>query len=155
MRISDADKGTFPKFAQYVRTKMPELTNVPVIVFNIKKHGSLSKEELRTALQWGAGPLIVIKSLQGYACPTLANYFGCFEPATPTQLAIDIDSVRSFEKDAYGNGSGLNANKQKVFVVGVTLLHELCHLGNFQHGVAEATEQGFAFEQSAYGKTVP
>ena len=42
-----------------------------------------------------------------------------------------------------------------MFIVGVTLLHELCHVGNYQHAKVESSEAGFAFESATYGKSVP
>jgi hypothetical protein len=35
---------------------------------------------------------------------------------------------------------------------GTTVLHKLCHWGNFKHGVTEKEEAGIAFEVATYGR---
>ncbi len=70
-------------------------------------------------------------------------------------VEIDPRFVKDLENDPYGAGTGRNAGGKGVFIAGVTLLHELCHWGNFKHGVAETTEAGVAFERATYGKIVP
>jgi hypothetical protein len=119
----------------------------------LKVHGSLTPAEVRHAVQWGNDPLIVIKPLSNFRCnATTASPMGCFQPSTPGQIEIETDYVDSYEGDPNGAGVGSNAKGQSVYVVGVILLHELCHWGNFRHGVAERTEQGEAFEIATYGK---
>jgi hypothetical protein len=43
-----------------------------------------------------------------------------------------------------------------VYVAGATLLHELCHWGNFNNvpPVPELREMGEAFELATYGKVI-
>jgi hypothetical protein len=151
MRLSDDDQNNHPKLAQYVRNKMPEVLFVPLIVKNIKKFGSLTRTEFQHALGWGNDPLIVIKDLNGGSCNGVAAN-GCFDPANPDQIQLDLEDVQNFEADPYGKGSDINTRGQKVFIVGTTLLHELCHWGNFKHGVTETTEAGIAFEVATYGR---
>ncbi len=45
---------------------------------------------------------------------------------------------------------------KSVYVVGATLLHELCHWGNFNHKppIPELVEMGAAFELHTYGKVI-
>jgi hypothetical protein len=155
MRMDADDITNFPTFAEYVRVKIPELTTNQVIVYNLKKHGHMRDDEVRHALLWGNDPLIVITDLSNNQCGA-GQAFGCFDPTNPGQIEIDAQSVADFEDDPYGKGLGQNANSQGVFIAGVTLLHELCHWGNFQHGVDEGDgEEGDAFEKDAYGRGVP
>ena len=154
MRMTDDDIKAHPKFAAYVRYKFPDLVYVGPVVHNLKKHGSLTSDEITHALRWGTDPLIVITDLSNNQCG-VPSAFGCFEHAKPDQIEIDPQFVTDFENDAYGAGTGKNAGGKGVFIAGVTLLHELCHWGNFQHGVAEAVEEGAAFERATYGKIVP
>jgi hypothetical protein len=151
MRLSDDDQNNHPKLTQYVRHSLPDVIHVPLIVQNIKKFGSLTREEFQHALGWGNDPLIVIKDLNGGSCNGVAAN-GCFDPANPRQVELDLEDVQNFETDAYGAGSDVNSRGQKVFIVGTTLLHELCHWGNFKKGVAEKEEAGIAFEVATYGR---
>ena len=62
--------------------------------------------------------------------------------------------MTSFESQMSSGTDNKNAKGKIVYVVGATLLHELCHWGNNQAGVAEASEMGLAFEKATYGKTI-
>ncbi len=151
MRMSDDDKKNFPKIAYYVRVNIPQVITVPKIVNNLKKFGHLTLAEIRHALAWGNDPLIVIKDLSNFQCVVQAAN-GCFDPGNPTQIELDTETATNFEKHAYKAGSDVTTDGRKVFIVGTTLLHELCHWGNFKHGVAEAEEAGIAFEVATYGR---
>jgi len=151
MKMSDDDLKNFPKLAEYVRVNIPEVMNVPKIVKNLKKHSSLTTAELRHALAWGNLPLIVVKDLSNFQCSVQAAN-GCFVHATPDQIELDTGEAKEFETDRYGAGSDRTSDGRKVFIVGTTLLHELCHWGNFKKGVAEVKEQGIAFEVATYGR---
>lgn len=136
---------------------MPEVLNVPIIVRNMRRFGSLSATELRHALTWGSGPNLVIQVLRNTSpspvlCGGVAAANGCFRNANPNQIELDSVTVGNFEDHPYGAGSDTNSAGRRLFIVGTTILHELCHWGNFQHGTAEATEQGVAFEVATYGR---
>lgn len=152
MRLSVADQRRFPRLTEYVRRRMPEVLNVPIIVRNMRRFGSLTRAEFAHALTWGAGPLIVIVDHTANTCGGIAAVNGCFRHANPDQFELNLDTVNNFETDPYGAGSDVNSRGQKVFIVGTTILHELCHWGNFAHGVTENTEQGVAFEVATYGR---
>jgi hypothetical protein len=151
MRLSADDQKDHPKLAHYVRCSLPSVFNVFLIVKNVKKFGNLTREEFLHALGWGNDPLIVIKDLNGGSCNGVAAN-GCFDPANPDQIQLDLEDVQNFEADPYGKGCDVNSRGQKVFIVGTTLLHELCHWGNFKHGVTETEEAGIAFEVATYGR---
>jgi hypothetical protein len=155
MRMSPEDRKNFPNLAFYVRVNMPQVTGVQTIVRNMKRHGSVGLAELRTALVWGAKPLIVLADLSAVPAPDgsgLVSANGRFDPAKPDQVELDIGRAQEFEDDAYGAGIDQTADGRSVFIVGTTLLHELCHWGNFHHGRAEAVEEGIAFEEDVYGR---
>jgi hypothetical protein len=154
MKMKAADIAKYPKFAHYVRHKMPDLIHVPSVVYNLKTKGSLSEAEVRHALRWGTEPLIVITDLSHGQC-SVPSAYGCTRKANHHQIEIDQGTVQDFEKSPNGLGVGKNAKGQNVYIVGVTLLHELCHVGHYQHGKAEKAEAGFTFENSTYGKSVP
>ena len=152
MQLSATDRRNFPRLTEYVRRRMPEVLNVPIIVRNMRRFGSLNRRELAHALTWGAGPRIVIVDHTANTCGGIAAVNGCFRHANPDQIELNSETVDNFERDPYGAGSDVNARGKKVFIVGTTILHELCHWGNFHHGVAETTEQGVAFEVATYGR---
>ncbi len=151
MKMSSADISRYPKFARYVRRSMPEVANVSVIVRNMKTYGSLSKSALQSALRWGSGPDLVIKPLMAGQCITGIAANGCFRATDPTKIEIDKSRVDDFEAGR-ASSRDVNSRGQKVYIVGTTILHELCHWGNNQAGRAETSEQGVAFEVATYGR---
>lgn len=82
------------------------------------------------------------------------NVYGCFRPANPGQMEVGKRFAIAFEANAATGTDNKNTAGKLVYVVGATLLHELCHWGNQKHGTAEPTEQGLAFERATYGKTI-
>ncbi|WZP00490.1 hypothetical protein EP7_002134 [Isosphaeraceae bacterium EP7] len=154
MKLTAADIAKYPKFAQYVRVKIPELVHVKSVMFNLKSKGSMTDAQVRDALRWGAEPLIVITDLSGGQCGVPSAY-GCTRSTNLHQIEIDEGTVADFEKAPYSLGVGKNARGQNVFIVGVTLLHELTHVGKFLKAEVEATEAGADYEIGAYGKVIP
>ncbi|HEY5911075.1 MAG TPA: hypothetical protein VJA21_10775 [Verrucomicrobiae bacterium] len=154
MKMTAADIKKYPKFAHYVRHDVPDLIYVPSVMHNLKTKGHLTDAESRHALRWGHEPLIVITDLSGGQCGVPSAY-GCTRKAKHNQIEIDEGTVKDFETSPDGLGVGKNAKGKNVYIVGVTLLHELCHVGHYRHGKAEKAEAGFAFENAAYGKSVP
>jgi hypothetical protein len=110
----------------------------------------VTKAKLRHALTWGNDPLIVIRDLAAGTCGR-TDALGCFDGAAPHRVELDRGAAGAFEADKFGLGSAPNASGRNVFVVGATLLHELCHWGNFHAGRAEAREWG---RRSSGGRTV-
>ncbi len=153
MKMSADDKKMYPAFYQYVRYAMPAVGNNGYLANQVQKHGSLSRTEFREAVKYGNSPLIVITDLSNGQCGVPAAY-GCTRSGND-EIEIDLDTVLTFEKDPNGAGVGKNKTGQKVYIAGVTLLHELCHWGNFKKGKGEPTEQGAAFEVGSYGQVVP
>jgi hypothetical protein len=104
-------------------------------------------------LTWGNDPLIVITDLTAGSCG-LSDALGCFDHTAPNQIELDRGAVSAFEVDKFGLGSAPNASGTNVFIIGATLLHELCHWGNFHAGRAETREWGEAFERRTYGTRI-
>ena len=154
MKLSAADIKKYPKFAQYVRVAIPQLVHNKVVMHNLKTKGSLTDSEARHALQWGTEPLVVVTDLSHGQCGVPSAY-GCTRGTNLHQIEIDEATVADFESSPYKLGVGKNAKGASVFIVGVTLLHELSHLGMFKHSKVEAVEAGDAFELVTYGKAVP
>jgi hypothetical protein len=152
MRLSSTDITNFPKFAQYVRRRMPEVLGVPVIVNNIRRFATLSRTQFQHALVWGNDPLVIITDLSSGQCGVPAAN-GCFRTTNPSQIEIDLERVQDFEDDPNGRGTDLTSTSRRVFIVGTTMLHEMCHWGHVVNGIAEpANEPGIAFEVATYGR---
>lgn len=152
MRIVAADQVKYPHFFWYVKTQFPKLAYVPLVVKNAKLYGHLSHDELKKALAWGTKPTIVITDLHSGQCGVPKAY-GCFRHAKPGNVEIHEGVVKEFE-NASSNRTDKSVKGKHVYVAGATLLHELCHWGNYNNvpRVPELKEMGEAFEKATYGK---
>jgi hypothetical protein len=151
MRLTADDQSSFPQLTEYLRHAFPRLTSNAVIVFNLNRFGSLSAAQARHALMWGTDPLVSIVDLSAGQCG-IPSADGCTSDAT--HIEIDDDIVAEFETGGNAN-LRLAPNGHFVYLAGVTMLHEMCHWGNFLNGVAEATDTGTQFETAVYGGVVP
>lgn len=154
MRMTDDDRRNYPRLESYLKLRMPEVFNVPVIVRNMQRFGNLSRAQFHHALTWGTDPLVVVTELSNFQCGVQwAN--GCFVHARSNQVELDLTLSQDFENDPYGPGSiDRTSTGRQVFIIGTTFLHELCHWGNFHAGVAEPEERGIAFEVATYGRNI-
>lgn len=151
MQMSDDTGKKFPKLRYYVKVNMPQVAEVNTIVNAIQKlAGKTTKETIKNALKWGQGPIItVVKDLR---CSGKKAY-GCYK-WNSNELRIDEQLVKNFEA---GKGLVTMKNGKKVYLVGVTLLHELTHWADAQDGVDDAVpgdpsnEEGEAYEKAVYG----
>jgi hypothetical protein len=151
MKLSADDQTNFPNLTHYLRHDFPLLIGNGIITSNLRKFGSLSSAQARSALLWDTDPLVVITDLDAGQCG-VPQAFGCTSDST--QIEIDDDLVNEFENNANDN-LRLTAFGKHVFLTGVTLLHEMCHWGNFLNGVAEADgDAGEKFETAVYGGVV-
>lgn len=69
-------------------------------------------------------------------------------PASNAPSHLNLDDVNRFIN---GKGMGHTPAGRDVPVLGVALLHALCHWGNHRKRLAEKFEQGFEFERLTYG----
>ena len=150
MQMRAADIKKFRKFAAYVSVKMPEVAKVDVIISEIQKQaGTIDKKTIKEALLWGKGPMI--KIVPGLKCGG-DSALGCFKPDSHSnEIEIGEETVREFES---GKGLRKTPKGQHVFLVGVTLLHELTHWADDQDGVDTPGEEGEAFEKAIYGGVI-
>jgi hypothetical protein len=143
MKMSQADIKQYPKLAYYVRVNIPEVINVPAIVNAFRTIGGIDRTTLRTALAWGSGPTIKITILVGAV--------GEFTPDIRSQeIRISKQLVEEFEA---GRGKRV-ARAGNVYLVGVTLLHELIHWADDQDGIDRPGEEGEEFERAIYGSVI-
>ena len=153
MKFSADDRKTYPRLYRYIRYSMPDVANVGTIVNNLSTYGSLSRAQSRTALAWGNNPLVVIARLGGGQCGVPAAN-GCFRAGSPDQIEIDEGRALEFER---GDAAAIEqtASGRNVYVVGTTLLHEMCHWGRQLNGTPyTAGEEGVDFEVATYGRNV-
>lgn len=142
----------WPKFAAYVRESMPTCKSVPKIIKALKDHGGLNGSQARDALSWGNLPLVYVADMwDEKAWKSEGN--GQFHPSRPYQIEIAKHRVEQFETPGAG-GTDTNASGAKVYIVGATLLHEICHWGLHRMGIKEKGEAGKAFELAVYGKQI-
>ncbi len=116
MRMSAADIAAYPKLAHYVKNDLPDILDLPAVVGAMKKVGQINRVALRHALTWGKGPeLRIVK---------LANAHGEFTPGiNSAELRLNINTVKDFE-----TGKGMRvARAGHVYLIGVTIIHELVH----------------------------
>jgi hypothetical protein len=157
MQMDPADIKCFPKFHYYVSINIPEVAKVGTIINAIAGlSGTTSKQTIKQALIWNCGPRIkIVKDLRG---DDGKKAFGEFTMGANSQeIRIDKDLVREFER---GKGLRKTPNGQLVYLVGVTLLHELTHWADDQDGVDDpipgdpTNEEGEQFEIQVYGGIV-
>jgi len=143
VRMNAHDIKSYPKLAYYVKNDMPKIIDVPSIVLAMSKVGQINKPKLRLALSWGSGPTIRIVGL--------IDAYGEFTPDKQSnEIRIDTKLVKEFE-----SGKGKRAVRAgHVFLVGVTLLHELVHWGDDKDGIDRPGEEGAEFENMTYGSVV-
>ncbi len=143
MKMTASDIRTYPKLAYYVKENLPEIINVPIIVSALNRIGQINEMNLRLALVWGSNPTLKITHIAGG--------YGEFTPNTNSnEIRIDKAMVEEFEA---GTGKR-EARAGKVYLVGVTILHELVHWGDDQDGIDRAGEEGEEFEQMVYGSVI-
>ncbi len=146
MQMNAGDIGTYPKFKQYVSIAIPKLVDAPTIISAIHKYaGIIDEAKIKEALLWGKGPLIKILVMDDY---------GQFTPnSSSNEIRIQEKIVKEFES---GSKNSLKKTKSGnlVYLVGVTLLHELTHWADDQDGIDTEGEEGEHFENAMYGKVI-
>lgn len=154
MRIDPDTAKKFPAFRYYLSVDMPRVANVKAIVSQIKKlAGKTPRATITDALKYGRGPLIVV--VPNLICAG-TKAFGCYKWGGD-EIQVDEDLVKDFEA---GRGVVKNTSGQRVFLLGVTLLHELTHWADAQDGVDDliagdpSNEEGNAYETAIYGKVL-
>lgn len=144
MQMSGGDITKYPKLKQYVSVAIPKVVDVKPIMEAIHKYaGIIDEQKLKEALEWGKGPMIKI---------VVMNDLGQFTPNSQSnEIRIQEAMVKDFEA-----GKGLRQTKKGklVYLVGVTLLHELTHWADDQDGLDTEGEEGEHFENAVYGKVI-
>lgn len=143
MKMTKVDIKKYPKLAYYVKMNLPMVIHEQSIVSAMKKIGNINTAGLQNALTWGQGPQIKVTRL--------VNAVGEFSPGiNSSELRIDSNMVKDFEE---GRGRRV-ARAGNVYLLGVTLLHELVHWGDDQNGIDRLGEEGSEFESLVYGSVI-
>lgn len=152
MKMTAAAIAAYPKFHRYVRVEIPQVSNVKAIMAQIRKlAGKTPSATIKHGLKYGNDPVItIVPNLQ---CAGVRAY-GCCALGSD-ELRIDQQLVKDFEA---GKGKVKTSHGKLVYLVGVTLLHELTHWADGKDGVDDPVpgdpnnEEGNAFEIGVYGK---
>ena len=146
MQRSGDDIKKYPKFKQYVSIAIPKVVEATTIIKAIHKYaGVIEESKIKEALLWGKGPMIKIVVMDDY---------GQFTPnSLSNEIRIQEKIVKEFES---GSKNSLKKTKsgKLVYLVGVTLLHELTHWADDQDGIDTEGEEGEHFENAIYGKVI-
>ena len=153
MRMASDEIKLCPQIYRYLRYEMPDCANISLIVNNLMAFGGMSQSQARNALRWGSDPYVYAEDPRNHRC---ANGHGhakcCFDSAA---FLNDIFvNLKDYNRFTAGSGMGFTASGLRVPIVGVALLHALCHWGNFQNGIRESGEEGFRFERATYGRVI-
>lgn len=143
MRLSPVDVRRYPKFAHYVKNDLPKIIRVPSITQAMNSIAQLNRAKFQLALSWNANPSIKITNLVG-ALGEFTPNIGSNEIRLDTSIITDFEAGRGRKVARAGN----------VYLVGVTLLHELVHWGDDQDGIDRPGEEGNEFERLAYGAVI-
>jgi Metallopeptidase toxin 3 len=146
MRMDPQDIRDHSKFYYYVSANIPQVREMPFIINALKRFsGNSSEKAIKDALLWNKGPMI--KLVDGLVCAGV-KALGCY--------AVNSDIIRVEKKtvELFEAGKDLRhtATGKLVYLVGVTLLHELCHWANDGTGAEDLTHA--KFEQALYGKVI-
>lgn len=155
MLLNGTDEKIYWRLTSYIKIHLPQAYYSKKIVKNMQKYGHLGKVRFGQALIWGTEPEIVVKSLDNGYCG-VDKAFGCFESSAPNKIILDSNMVEKFQnrpEDTVGN-CFFTASGLLVPIIGGTILHELCHWGNFKAGYSEPREMGEAFELATYGVVI-
>ena len=103
-------------FHEALARHLPGVMHVPSVVHALNKIGQINRAKLRIALIWRMGAQIKVTNLHG-ALGQFTPNIGSNEIRVDTALARDLEAGKGKRVAGAGN----------VYVLGVTLLHELVH----------------------------
>ncbi|WP_213520793.1 hypothetical protein [Nonlabens sp.] len=136
----------YPKLTEYLKNQLPTLKNNTTIIKSIKTYTNLTTAQIQENLQWGRGTVIKVEQL--------GSAYGMFKKSVdPDSLYLDIDLVNLLETST----SGTDLADAMAFLIGVTILHEFVHYGDYNNN-GDAwqypQEEGLLFENDVYGQSV-
>tara|TARA_R110002050_G_scaffold57866_7_gene130242 strand:- start:30043 stop:31839 length:1797 start_codon:yes stop_codon:yes gene_type:complete len=150
--LNSGYESAYPKFTEYLKNKLPNITNISKIINTIKIITGLSESQIKEDLTWGKGPTIHITQLDNYSSTTSEKTVGLFSPTEADVIHVDIDYVNELENLI----TDQSQEDAFLFFLGTTILHEYVHYGDNQDGVEfrAGVEEGNLFEFLIYGENV-
>ena len=138
----------YGKLASYLENDIQKVSKNTKIMNALEKYSGLSRAEISKAFEWGKGPTIKVTELEGA--------FGQFTMNIKSEeLRISSDLVNLLQN------SESELSDVYIFMIGVTILHELTHYGVDKTGygysnaiTGKAAEHGEYFEKAAYGQVI-
>ena len=147
--INSNYQNLYPNFTEYVKNKIPLLKQNNFIINKLVQYSELSISKVKRDLQWGEGPTIKIVQLNGFCETCDDDTYGLFNSDDPNSIYVDIDIVNLIESSPNSpEGDSL------AFLLGVSILHEYVHLGDYVDGIDQPGEEGLLFEQATYGESI-
>lgn len=146
-------KADYPKLTEYLMNQLPRVANITKITNAIKDVTRLPLETIKKDLQWDEGPVLEIVDFDNDDSPrTDSNTIGAFDPETPNTLYLNKNYVDGLEH----NTSSQYEADALLFFIGVTILHEYVHYGDYENGnvynfYGGPNDEGDIFEAKAYG----
>ncbi len=147
-------KRDYPKLTEYLKNQLPKIVEITKITNAFKKYTNMTDAQVKKTLTWGEGPALVIDQL-GLSPINGSSIHGKFDENLPNELFLDIDLINDLEK----SDSGSEASESLLFYIGVSILHEAVHYGDFHYNndfwqSNINGEEGYLFEEEAYDGVV-
>jgi RHS repeat-associated protein len=131
----------YKRLAIFLQNSMSSIASNRKIVDGLMKYGQLSEDKIRTDLQWGQGPKIVITDINAKFGH---KSYGLFSSQTANILYINEREVKRFEE------TGKISDGLLLFLVN-TILHEYTHYGDNMAKKSFEGETGEEFEKNVFG----
>jgi len=147
MNMTASERVIAPELEKYLRDSFSTLANNSRIVNNLMACGGMNQQQARNALIWGTDPFVWVQEPSNRKCANGVGNVKCAFDAGSNSIEVDVTHFDNFLR---GAGTVTTPNG-KVPMIGVALLHALCHWGNYNFGTTEKKEMGFEFELMTYG----
>jgi RHS repeat-associated protein len=143
LQMTEEDQKAYPEFAKFIQELPDNVQNDNTAWYKLKTLGGYKNAvNLKTALQWGKGPLLMIVD------PQLTDKVGsgpaCFDTAIREGIFIDPSTVKNFCEGSDGilTGGALKLYAERL------ILHELVHYGCFKYlGISKSESMAEEFNK--------
>ena len=142
--ISKEQAKKYPRLNLYLQKGIQGILKNPTIMKALRIAGRFTDRQIKEMLTYGKGPTVNVTQVIG-------NNDGYFDPEENSKALNISDNIVNYLESAEGFDADV-----ALFLVGVTILHELAHYGDYLAGSPEGTdrEDGDVFEELAYGKRI-
>lgn len=138
-------KKEYPKFYNLIKNQMKNITADKNIIEAFSFWSGYSIAEIEEMLQYDSGAIIRIHRVWAG--------IGFFDPSDPNAVQIDSDYLNNFEKNYIPGGTSIR-NLALIFHATMSVLHEVTHKGEWEHGKPQDMERGNAMQAQIYGNGV-